>query len=53
MDTVEVANGNYRIAKLSLDFVYAMYYFHRKKRNLQLLAALEKTLIFPLDKESL
>jgi hypothetical protein len=47
MDTIEVANGNYRVAKLSLNFVYAIYHFHGKKRNLQLLAVSEKDLDFP------
>jgi hypothetical protein len=47
MDTIEVANGDNRVAKLSLDFVYAMYHFHRDKRNLRLLAVSENYLDFP------
>ena len=46
MDTIKVADGDYRIAKVSLDFVYTVYHFHRKKRNLRLLAASERSLDF-------
>jgi len=53
MDTIEVANGDYRVAKLSLNFVYAIYHFHGKEGTSNSWQSQKNTLIFPLDKERL